>query len=68
MMKYTFYVTASQSGGEGQGGIQTDAETSRHMNLIGQTGKTTGIETTHPIRLGFNQRKPNRSYDGKINL
>ena len=37
MMKYAFYVTTSQSGGEVQGNTQTGVGTDRKMNLIGQT-------------------------------
>ena len=53
MMKYDFYVTTSQSGGGGQGNEYTDYGTYRHMNLIGQTVRPLGIETNHPIGLGF---------------
>ena len=56
MMKYDFYVTTYQSGGEGQGDTQTDVGTDRQTNLIGEIGRPTGIETPHPIRLGFSRR------------
>ena len=55
-MKYDFYVTAYQSGGEGQGDTQTDVRTNRQNNLIGQTGRPTGIDTTHTIVSGFSQK------------
>ena len=57
MMMYAFYVTTSQSGGEGQGDTQIDVGTDRQMKLIGQTGRPTGIETTHPIGLVFSRRR-----------
>ena len=47
------YVATSQSGGEGEGDTQTDIETYRQMNLIGQADRPMGIETTHPIIFGF---------------
>ena len=39
MTNDAFYVTTSQSGGEGQGDTQTDAGTDIQMNLIGKTVK-----------------------------
>ena len=57
MMMYAFYVTTSQSGGEGQGDTQAEVGTDRKTNLIGQTGRTMGIETTHLIGLGFRLEK-----------
>ena len=47
----TFYSTTYQSGGEGQGNTQTEVGTDRQINITGQTGRPTGIETTHIIRL-----------------
>ena len=40
----------------------------RQNNLIGQAGRTTGIDITHIIGLVFIRIKSNRSFDGKINL
>ena len=57
MMKYNFYVTTSQSGGEDRGDTQADVGTDRQTNIIGKTVRTIGIETTHIIRLGFSQRR-----------
>ena len=56
MMKYNFYVITSQIGVEEKGNTQEDVGTNIHMDLIVHTGKPTGIETTHPIRLGFSLR------------
>ena len=52
-MKYTFYVTTYQSGGEGQGDTQKDVGTYIKMNLIGHTDRPMGIKVTYPIGLGF---------------
>ena len=41
MMKYIFYVTTSQNGGEGGGDTQTDLDTDRNMKLIGKIGRST---------------------------
>ena len=49
MMKYIFYLTISQSGVKWKGDKNAYAKTGRQMNLIGQTCRHTGIETTHPI-------------------
>ena len=57
MNNYTFYVTTSQNGDKGQGNTQTYVGTDRHMNLIGYTGRHTGIATTHPIGLEFSGRR-----------
>ena len=57
MMKYKFYVTTSQSGGEGKGDTYTDIGTDIHTHIIGQTERPTGIETTHLIGLGFSRRR-----------
>ena len=43
MIKYAFYVTTSQIGGEGKGNTQTDVGTDRKTNLIGYTGRSTVI-------------------------
>ena len=47
-----FYVTKSQSGGEEQVNTHTESETDIKENLVGQTVRPTGIETTHLIGLG----------------
>ena len=57
LMKYVFYVTTSQRGGEGQGDTHTYVSTDRHTNLIGKTGRPTEIDTTHQIELGFSWRR-----------
>ena len=57
MMRYAFYVTNSQNGGEGQGDTQTDDRTYRQKNIIGKTDRPAGIETTHLIGLGFSRRR-----------
>ena len=57
IMKYAFYITTSQSGGEGKGNTQTDVSIDRQKNLIVQTRTPTGIETTHPIGLVFSWRR-----------
>ena len=57
MMKFAFYATTSQSGSEGKGDTQTHVGTDRQTNLIGQTWRHTGIETTHLIGLGFSLRR-----------
>ena len=54
--KVCLNIATSQRGGEGKGDAQTDPGTDRLMNLIGQTGKPTGIETTNPMKLGFSWR------------
>ena len=43
MLKYDFYVTTCQSGGEGQVNTLTYIGKDRHLNLIGHTGKPMGI-------------------------
>ena len=53
MIKYEFYVTPPQIGGEIQGDTHTDIEIDRHTNLIGQADRPTGIDATHPIGLLF---------------
>ena len=53
MTKYTFYVTTSQSGGEGQGNTHTDAGTDVQTKLIRHTERPTETETTYPIGLIF---------------
>ena len=45
MMKYAFYVTTSQSGGEGQGNIHPDPVKDIQMNITGNTGIHVVIET-----------------------
>ena len=57
IMKYTFHLTTTQIGDEGQVNTYIDIKTDIHMNLIGHTGRTTGIETKHPIGLGFIWRR-----------
>ena len=57
MMKYTFYVTTSQIGGEGQGDTQTDAGTDIQTNIIGQSYRPMVIDTTHIIGLVFIRRR-----------
>ena len=52
-MKYAFYITTSQSGGEGIVNTKTDVRTYIKMDLIRQAYRSMGIETTHPIGLGF---------------
>ena len=47
------YITTSQSRGEGQGDTQTDSGTDRLIYQIVHAGRPTGIDTTHPIILGF---------------
>ena len=48
MMKYTFYVTTSQSGGEGQVDTQTYNGTDRQSNIYGTYRQTYGnIENTY---------------------
>ena len=56
MMRYAFYVNTSQIGGEGQDNTYIDDGIDRQMNLIGQTGRPTGIDTTHTIVSGFSQK------------
>ena len=53
MMQYAFYVTTYQIGGESQVHTQTDVDTDRYRNLIGYTGRPTGIKTKNIIVLGF---------------
>ena len=55
MMKYAVYVTTSQSEDEGQVNTQIDVGIDIHTNLIGQTSRSTVIDTTHPIGLVFSQ-------------
>ena len=57
MMKYAFYITTSQLGGEGQGNTQAAVGTYKQTNLIGHTDRPTEIETTHLIGLGFSGRR-----------
>ena len=52
-MKYDFYVTTYQKGGKEKGDTQTDVNTVGQTNLTIQTVIPMGIETTHPIGLGF---------------
>ena len=56
MMKYIFYFTTSQIGGEGGFDTQTYVGTDRHTNLVGQTVRPTGIETRYLIILVFSWR------------
>ena len=55
MINYSFYITTSQSGGEGKGNTQIDTRTDIHTNLTGHTGISMIIETINPIVLGFSQ-------------
>ena len=56
MMKYNFYVTTSQSGGEGKVNTYTEVMTDIQTELIVKIGRPKGIETTHSIGLGFSRR------------
>ena len=42
-----------QSGGEGEGDTRAYDRIDRYTNLIGQTIRSLGIDTTHSIGLGF---------------
>ena len=53
MIKYSFTKTASQSGGEGQVYTHTYDKTYRYTFPIVQAGRSSVIEITHPIILGF---------------
>ena len=55
-MKYVFYVTTYQSGGEGQGNTHTDVGTDIQMNFIGHTYRPAVIEITYIIGMGFSRR------------
>ena len=43
------YVTTSKSRGEGQGNTHTEFGTDIQTELTGQTGRPTGIDTTHTV-------------------
>ena len=54
MMKYAFTSTLTKLGVKGKAiPSQFLVQTDRKTDQIGQTGKTMGIDTTHPIILGF---------------
>ena len=57
MMKYTFYVTTSESGGESQGNTYADFRKYSYKNIIGHTCRPLEIDTTNLIILGFILRR-----------
>ena len=53
MMKYNFYVTTSQSGGEGKFDIQTDVGTYRQTNFYRTDRQTYGNRDQKSNRIGI---------------
>ena len=61
-------VTTSQSVSEEQGNTRTEDRIDRQKNIIGQSGRTSGIETPHPTGLRFSRIRTQSIFNRIINL
>ena len=53
--KVLLYVTTYQNWGEGKVNTRKDDGADRQKKPLGTTGRTLGIESIHPIGLGFSR-------------